>query len=484
MHQIRFGVGLSMRTACADAARHACEQALESLAQAKHASAGSPGAGYRPDLAMVFFTSPHVTHTASLASVVQRVLGARHWVGVSGESVCAGAIEAERVPAIVVVAASLPGVEITPFDTGTIQRVREEVGGSDQSAPEAAEALSAALGLNAGARVMLTMADPFSVPVSGTLARLNRAARVRVEQMPNLGPVPIVGGLASASKSAGGNRLILDDRHFNTGLVGVTLGGALRVDTILSQGCRAFGPTFLITSAKNNMILGLGGRPAWEVLRELVESLSDEDRPHLERGLFIGRVVNEYKERFGRDDYLIRAIVGVNEESRGIAVGDLVRVGQTVRFHLRDARTASDDLAMLLDGQKILEPPAGALLFTCNGRGTRLFENPNHDSSAIVRAFDAGAPEDSGPAQAKSGEAYDPGRCVFPLGGLFSAGEIGPLSGHADGGTTSYLHGHAASLAIFRQPPTPVSDSPAGLGTRAGIATPAKVLKKREPKAG
>ncbi len=473
-HQIRFGVGLSLRTGGLDASRHACEQAMESLSLAK-------GASVKPDLVMMFFTTPHIAHAPQLANVMQRALSPRHCLAVSAESVCAGGLEAERVPAVSVVAMSLPGVELTPFASDTLLQVREDAAGATTSPVDESEALADALGLNTGARLMITLMDPFSVSVSSTLAKLNRAAGVRSRRDAS-DSVPIVGGLASGSKSAGGNRLLLNDRMLNTGLVGMTLGGSLRVDTVLSQGCRPFGPTMVITAAKNNMILGLAGRPAWDALRELIEQLPDEERPLLERGLFVGRVVNEYKDRFGRDDYLIRAVVGVNEESRGIAVGDLVRVGQTIRFHLRDARTASDDLSMLMDAQRMQEPPAGVLMFTCNGRGTRLFDQPNHDSAMVARSLDPGQADEPGPVAAKSGDPYEPSKPLFPLAGFFSAGEIGPLTGSRGPEAVSHLHGHAASMAVFRQPLVPASQIPAGLETQSPIVVTLKATRKSESK--
>ena len=63
---------------------------------------------------------------------------------------------------------------------------------------------------------------------------------------------------------------------------------------------------------------------------------------------------------------------------------------------------------------------------TCNGRGTRLFSDPGHDARAISKALSQ-APERP-----------------FPLAGFFAAGEIGPI------GASSFLHGHTASLALFR----------------------------------
>jgi small ligand-binding sensory domain FIST len=213
------------------------------------------------------------------------------------------------------------------------------------------------------------------------------------------------------------------------------------VDTVVSQGCRGFGPATVITKAKKNLIFELGGRPALHVVRELVEELPDAEKKLLERGLFVGRVVNEYKDRFGRDDFLIRNVLGVEESQNAIAVNELVRVGQTVRLHLRDARTADEDLAMLLDAQQLRDPPVGAMLITCNGRGTRLFESPHHDAAAIARAF---APTRAGEDLSKGGLPFDAEGPSIPLAGFFAAGEIGPV------GEQSYIHGQSAVIALFR----------------------------------
>jgi small ligand-binding sensory domain FIST len=256
----------------------------------------------------------------------------------------------------------------------------------------------------------------------------------------------IVGGMASGGSKPGDHTLVLDGTMLRQGLVGVSLRGRVRVDTIVSQGCRGFGPSLVITKARKNVILELGGRRALDVVRECFEGLSDEDKAMLERAgrgqqLFIGRVINEYKDRFGRDDFLIRNVLGFDEAQGAIGVGEIVRVGQTIRFHLRDARTADEDLAMLLDAQQLREPPLGGMLITCNGRGTRLFDRPHHDAAAVVRAF---APGRAGELAAKIGEEIDPEGPMLPLAGYFAGGEIGPV------GEQSYLHGQTAVVALFR----------------------------------
>jgi small ligand-binding sensory domain FIST len=240
--------------------------------------------------------------------------------------------------------------------------------------------------------------------------------------------VPVIGGMASAGAAPGQNTLILNDETFRAGGVGVSVRGNVTIDTLVSQGCRPIGKPLVVTGAQRNVIKTLSGRPAMEALREVIEGLSEQDRALLPKGVFIGRVINEYKERFGRGDFLIRGVLGADEKSGAIAVADAVRVGMTVQFHLRDATTASEDLELLLAAQSMNDPPVGGLLFTCNGRGRRLFERADHDAATISGSFSP-TPE------------------WFALSGFFASGEIGPI------GDSSFLHGHTACLALFRPGP-------------------------------
>ncbi len=381
-------------------------------------------------LAMLFLTSHHIARAEEIAKAVRKELQVECLVGVSAEGVVGGRVEVERSPGVSLLAARLPGVSLVPFAT-------DEILPYDDTTAEGLAKLSRGFGADEALRASFVFADPFSVPAGGLVNAMNRArAHGRIGS--------IIGGLASASEKANGNALILDDAVYRAGLVGVSLRGPVRVDTVVSQGCRAVGPNFVVTKARKNVILTLGGRPALQVVRELVESLSEEDQELLKKGLFVGRVIDEYKDRFGRGDFLIRNVVGVEETNQAIAIAEVLRVGQTIRFHLRDAKTADEDLALLLDAQQLREPPVGGLLITCNSRGTRLFDKPHHDAAAIAKAF---SPAPSGEDAARGGMGIDPSAPSLPLAGFFGAGEIGPI------GEQSFLHGHTACLALFRAEP-------------------------------
>src|SRR5439155_9474509 len=112
----------------------------------------------------------------------------------------------------------------------------------------------------------------------------------------------------------------------------------------------------------------------------MLSELPEEEKALLRNGLFVGIVIDEYKDRFERGDFLVRRLLGADPENGALAVDDLVRPGQSIQFHVRDAATADEDLRLLLQPQRGAgPPPAGGLIFSCNGRGRRMFEQPHHD---------------------------------------------------------------------------------------------------------
>lgn len=409
------GSGLASGPTARDCAERACAQAERALG------------GKTADLVMVFFSPHFVDHAREISEVVGATLFPRTLIGASAESVLGGARELEGQPAVSVLALRLPGVRISTFTADDLPPPADT--------PEARDAMVRALDAGPAHRATIFFCDPFSSPLIRLLPAMSRA-------LEHVHAGPLLGGVASAGASPGGNALLLDGRVHREGAVGVSLSGPVRVDTLVSQGCRPFGPTFVVTKSKNNLVQRLGGKSALAALKHAAADLSDEQRERLSGGLFLGIVTDEYKERFGRGDYLIRPVLAADQDSGSLAIGDMVRTGQTVRFHVRDAATASEDLALLLDAQRLHAPPIGALLVTCNGRGEALFDTPNHDAAAVSRAF---AQPETGASKALGGAEVGAPRDTIPLAGFFAAGEIAPI------GPRSFLHGQTAALAVFRK---------------------------------
>ncbi|UCG51530.1 MAG: FIST C-terminal domain-containing protein [Candidatus Latescibacterota bacterium] len=354
------------------------------------------------DLALVF-VSPHFVDDAGVVvKTIQEELGPRVLAGCSGEGVIGPEQEIEQKPAVSLTAARLPGVDI--FAHGLrASDLHKAVGGGVVFPREVNVPKSPTL--------FLMMADPFSTAMDHVLRVFNAL----------YAPTPIIGGMASASRTPGGNALFINKDFQNDGAVVIAFSGEIDIDIVVSQGCRPIGPTFGVTSARDNAILDLEGTPPLQQLEKIVGGLSEEERNLLRNGLFIGRAVDPGKDMLGRGDFLIRGVIGVEPENGTITIGDFVDNGDVVQFHLRDAATATEDLEMMLTPHGLFGPPSGAFLFSCNGRGTRLYDHPNGDVSVIQRFF--------------------PGLSVA---GFFCAGEIGPIGGK------NFLHGHTASLVLFR----------------------------------
>jgi small ligand-binding sensory domain FIST len=347
------------------------------------------------DIACLFVTAHHAPAMARLAP---RLVGegiARHVIGTTAESIVGPHAEIEQEPGVSLWAAKLP--ETARVASLRLESKQDNVVGWPQELKEA----------NLAGNTLLILCDPFSFPADPWLRAMKQTA-------PNL---KIIGGVSSGGHHPESNRLVLDGDVFVDGAVALLLRN-IEVRTVVSQGCRPIGRHFIVTNAENNIIQELGRRPALDVLRELFEELSPEDQELVQTGLHVGIVVNEYQETFGRGDFLARNVVGTTREG-GVAITDSVRVGRTVCFMVHDAASAREDLRELLSKQAN-SPSHGALLFTCNGRGRRLFDQPHHDVTAFAELFGA-----------------------LPIAGFFAMGEIGPVCGQ------NALHGFTASLALF-----------------------------------
>jgi small ligand-binding sensory domain FIST len=355
--------------------------------------------GDRPPSFGVLFASPHFHDSAEavLAAVTEHT-GPIPLIGCVTETVIGGPHEVESQPAVSLwLAADLGRVETFALDF-----VRTASGGAYggyRFEPD-----------QAGIHLMIC--DPYTFPADHLLAHLNS----------NLPGTRVMGGLASGGLGRQQSRLFLDGRVLSEGAVGAHLPDA-EIHPLVSQGCRPIGDPFTVTAAEGNLIQELGGRPPVERLQELAAALTDRDRELLVQGLQVGIVMNEYRAEARQGDFLIRGVLGADPESGAIAVGDEVEVGQTLQFHIRDAESADEDLQRALEREAAAlsgDRPAGALLFTCNGRGSRLFPGPDHDAGLLAKVL---------------GD--------IPVAGLFCAGELGPVGGQ------NYLHAFTASIAVF-----------------------------------
>jgi small ligand-binding sensory domain FIST len=349
--------------------------------------------GSGPTLASVFVTAPHTGALEDIAAALRDLLQPTCLFGATAVAVLGGTRGVESSPALAVWAGRFPGT-VTPVH---LTAGRTDDGWRIDGMPAATTA-----------RSLLLVADPFSFPVDGFLGSLTTTR-------PGLG---VVGGMASAARGPGGNRLVLGGRVHHQGAVGALLDADVAGRTVVSQGCRPIGRPWTVTRSDGNVVLELGGRPALERVLTELDDLGSDDRALAARGLHVGIVAAEHELDFERGDFLVRGVVGIDREQGAVAVGDRVPVGATVQLHVRDASTAGEDLAHLLAGKAA----AAALVFTCNGRGSAMFGNAHHDASVVADLL--------GPV---------------PVAGMFCAGEIGPVAGR------NAVHGFTASVALFEE---------------------------------
>jgi small ligand-binding sensory domain FIST len=348
--------------------------------------------GPEPDLAVLFVTAPHGGALEDMAAAVRSLLQPRTLIGTTAVSVLGGDHEVEDEAAVSLWAGRL-AAPVTPV------RLEPPIAGVGVSVSGLTEAALEK-------QTLLLLADPFSTPVDDILDALPDA-------YPDL---RVVGGMASAARGPGGNRLVLDGSVYTDGAVGALLSPATTATSIVSQGCRPIGQPMTVTKSEGRVIYELAGKPALERLAAIITALDDDDRALAQKGIHLGRVIDEHKIEFGRGDFLIRNVVGGDREVGALAVGDEVEVGATVQFQVRDAASADVDLRELLAGRQA----GSALVFTCNGRGSHLFGRPDHDAEVVNAHVRGGA-----------------------TAGMFCAGELGPI------GDRSFLHGFTASVLLF-----------------------------------
>ncbi len=372
--------------------------------EAANATAQQLGRG-DVDFAVVFASGTNLRAPEAVLEGVRSVLTPRALIGCAAGGVLGAGRELEDESAVSVWAAHFSG-------TGEAETFHLTMTGDDDEPIDGPTSLFSGLPSLDGASGVILLTDPYSFAPDRALAQLTADAPA----------VPVLGGLASGRTPAGGSALFVGDRVYDEGAVGVRLRG-IEMLPCVSQGAAPVGRELTITAAEGNVIYELAGQPALDTVEQIVGELTHRERVLLSGGLLIGLVIESGQPEYEQGDFLVRGVLGADPESRGLIVGASVREGQIVRLHARDAQSADDDLrrALRLRVEALAgEPPAGAIVFSCNGRGRAMFGAPDHDVLAVS--------DELGGA---------------PTAGFFAAGEIGPVGGR------SFLHGFTATIAVF-----------------------------------
>ncbi len=366
-----------------------------------------------PDLLLLFVSEHHFGDYELIGELVREALPSSLLIGCSARSVIGGGRELEEQPGISLVGAQLPGVVVRPF-----QLSPESVPGDGADAATWRELLGVP---EPDAAQLVVLADPFSFDTERFVRELDRALPGSVT----------VGGLASGGQEPGENALYAGEVVHRTGLTGVALSGNVILDPIVAQGCRPIGAPLFVTRCRGNQLLEVDGRAPMEILQELYAEADARDRALFRSSLFLGIEMRPAPDgAYTQGDFLIRNLIGTDDETGVVSAAATLHTGQVVQFHVRDAHTSAEDLERQL--ARYVEQSdrrregdaggaAGALLFSCLGRGRDLYGSSDFDTGTFRRIV---------------GEV--------PLGGFFCNGEIGPVEG------STFLHGYTSAFGIFR----------------------------------
>jgi len=378
-----------------------------------------------PDVAILFISAAYASDYPRVLPLLLDKLHLKTLIGCGGAGIVGTkstgkALEIQETAALSLTVAHLPLVKVHSFHL------------MDSNLPDLDAPPSAwidCLGISPEDKPQfILLSEPFSSGINNLLEGLDFVYPNSVK----------IGGLSSAGVA---NSLFyfsaisgLPPILYQEGTVGLALSGEIIVETIVAQGCRPIGTPYLITKGERNIILELSDNqvnpsflPPLDILRNLMQSLDEKDRQLAQNSLFIGLARDEFQLQLKQGDFLIRNLLGVDPRAGAMAIGDRVRSGQRIQFHLRDAETSAQDLEMLLqvyqENNVYKLPPLGGLMFSCVGRGEGLYKVANFDSTLLHK--------------------YLPG---LVLGGFFCNGEIGPVGGR------TFLHGYTSAFAIFREP--------------------------------
>lgn len=396
-----------MKWVCALSTRVSLEAAVQEVVQRVLADLD----GLQPDFGLLFVSTTFSSDAPRLLPLLAEQISIPNLIGCSGGGIIGEGRELEDKPAISLMVGHLPNVAIRTFNL------------KDTSVPDLDSPPNSWESLVLVSKSMnpsfIVLGDPFSFPINDFLAGMDFAYPDSIK----------VGGLASG----GGTNMLfcISDgipNLFRQGLVGAALWGDIAIDAVVAQGCRPIGKTLQISQSDRNIILAIENRPPLEVLQEIVSELSISDQVLAETSLFVGVMMNEFKLQAERGDFLIRNIVGVDPRNGAIAIGDRVRPGQRIQLHLRDADASANDLKIALHNYhqrselvRSTSKPEAALMFSCMGRGERLYGQADFDSGIFLNHFES-----------------------LPLSGFFCSGEIGPVA------NTTFLHGYTSVFGILR----------------------------------
>ena len=379
-----------------------------------------------PTLGLLYLTD----HYASSAQDILDHLGAElpevtDWAGTVGVGIASSNVEYFDEPAMAVMLCAVPSHQYRVFSgvaplPGTF-RAHTALVHADAATPDVAELIA-------------EMADRTA---TGYLFGGLASSRGDVVQFAIGGD----GNLRGQGKAGG---------VFRGGLSGVAFTEDVQLVSRITQGCQPVSQARSITGADGNLVTGLDGEPALDVLLEDLRISLDQPQAAMAalRTTLVGltQATEDVVSRTGHfgTDVVVRHLICLDPRRRGVAVASKVDEGMRLAFCRRDVEAARADLvricaeireelepeelplaaaSALLDPDPIAPPSpqtspiAGAIYVSCAGRGGPHFGGPSAEMQIVRRAL---------------GDV--------PLVGFFAGGEIARKN----------LYGYTGVLTVFR----------------------------------
>ena len=203
----------------------------------------------------------------------------------------------------------------------------------------------------------------------------------------------LIGQIAESSAAylVGGLTMSRVPRHHVAG--GVTGGGVsgvmfapeVAVATGLTQGCTPVGEVHTVSDCVDNVLVGLDGENALDVFkRDIGEVLARDPRR-------VGGYIHAAFPVAGSDtgDYIVRNLVGMDEERGWLAIAATVTAGDRVMFVRRDPASAREDLESMLANltKRTGGRARGGIYVSCIARGPHMFGQPGAEIAIVRKAL-------------------------------------------------------------------------------------------------
>ena len=353
---IHVGVGHSQSLSTSEAAERATVMAMGNAGIAK------------ADLAIVFATLNYQTEYEHLYQAVHSNANCDELIGCSGMSVLTSAGEFEEEPTLAVMVIRSDQLSAASFSArGTAAEVGEQIQKDIQSGRD----------------------DDSLLVIFPDVRAVNPAELVK-----HIGDdgteLPLVGAAVSGDATGAQMYHWRGEEATEGGLTGILLTGDFNTEIGVAQGCQPVGRPREVTRAEGRVIFELDGEPALENFKGTLQLLTQDDIRRSGGTVFVGIAMDPENRNPIRGDFLIRNLIGINEEHDALAVSEEVTEGQLVQFHLRNPNAAAEEIQVILTrlAEKTREhPPAFGLYFNCLGRGKGLYGVANHDIGVIQEKF-------------------------------------------------------------------------------------------------